>query len=323
MALPRSLRPSRALGPQPITAADIAPLNAVFSDAFTERYRRDGLVGVRVPYLNPLIWRFAIEDAGDGAMLWRDDRGQIIAFNVAHLSGREGWMGPLAVKPEWQGQGLGREIVEAGIQWLTAAGATTIGLETMPRTMDNIGFYSQLGFVPGRLTITVTLEAAPNDAGGVRLATLGGAARADAVRACSALAATVAPGHDYHREIDITHALSLGDTVLIYERDALVGFALCHAAPLVEGRAREELRVLKLAMADDQYAPTMFRALGALARDNGCRRWAVRVQGECERFYRQLVQAGGRVRWTDLRMALASHPEAPRRGGVLLSNWEI
>ena len=35
--------------------------------------------------------------------------------------------------------------------------------------------------------------------------------------------------------------------MLLYQRDRLVGFALAHNAPLVEGRVREELRVLKLA----------------------------------------------------------------------------
>ena len=33
----------------------------------------------------------------------------------------------------------------------------------MPRTMDNIGFYSRLGFLPGRLTITTTIDAAYGD----------------------------------------------------------------------------------------------------------------------------------------------------------------
>ena len=58
-------------GPIRATANDISELNEVFSTAFTDRYRRDGLSGVRVPYLNPIIWRYAIEDAADGAMLWR------------------------------------------------------------------------------------------------------------------------------------------------------------------------------------------------------------------------------------------------------------
>ena len=99
---------------------DHAALNHVFSEAFTERYRRDGLVGVRVPFLNPAIWRYAIEDANGGALIWRDEREDIAAFNIVHCSGREGWMGPLAVRPDAQGAGLGKEVVRSGIDWLTA-----------------------------------------------------------------------------------------------------------------------------------------------------------------------------------------------------------
>src|SRR3954464_8765203 len=138
-------------GPVRATVKDISELNEVFSAAFTDRYRRDGLSGVRVPYLNPAIWRYAIEDAADGALLWRDERGAIAAFNMVHQSGTEGWMGPLAVRSDQQGHGLGKEIVTTGVEWLRGRGATVIGLETMPRTVDNIGFYSRLGFSPARL----------------------------------------------------------------------------------------------------------------------------------------------------------------------------
>src|SRR5438093_761258 len=69
-------------GPRRATVETIAELNEVFSAAFTDRYRRDGLAGVRVPFLNPSIWRYAIEDADEGAMIWRDDRGGIAAFNM-------------------------------------------------------------------------------------------------------------------------------------------------------------------------------------------------------------------------------------------------
>ena len=159
MAIARSWRNVRMVdGPEAVRLDEVGALNQVFSDAFTERYRRDGMVGVRVPFLHQPIWRYAIEDAAGGAMLWRGDRGEIAAFNIAHCSGVEGWMGPLAVKPEYQGAGTGKEIVRAGIDWLRRRGARVIGLETMPRTMDNIGFYSNLGFEPGRLTLTVTLD---------------------------------------------------------------------------------------------------------------------------------------------------------------------
>jgi GNAT superfamily N-acetyltransferase len=310
-------------GPQPANADDIAGLNQVFSDAFSERYRRDGMVGVRVPFLNPAIWRYAIEDANGGALIWRDERDEIVAFNIAHRSGVEGWMGPLAVRPDWQGAGLGKDIVRAGVAWLRAAKAGTIGLETMPRTMDNIGFYSSLGFVPGRLTITLTLDAGMLGNGPSLIGRLPAREKDDAIEECRALTDRLAPGFDFTREIVLTDQLSLGDTVLLHERGRLLGFALCHTAPLVEGRVREEMRVLKLAVERGQDLARLIDVLVDYARRSGTRRVALRVQTEFLAAYRQLIDMGARVRWTDLRMTLADMPERPAQGGVIWSNWEI
>lgn len=310
------------VGPTVATTADIPALNQVFSEAFTERYRRDGMVGVRVPTLNPAIWRFSLDDAADGAMLWRDADGGIVAFNIAHCSGAEGWMGPLAVRPDAQGQGLGKSIVQEGVAWLKRAGARVIGLETMPRTVDNIGFYSSLGFVAGRLTVTFTLDAASGNAVD-RIGRHGAAEREQLLAECAALTRAALPGYDYTRELQLTASLGLGDTVLVREGRSLVGFALCHAAPLVEGRAREELRVLKVVLADAVHTRALVRAITAFARESGTLRAAIRVQSEYEAAYRDVVAAGARARWTDLRMTLHGFGERRAQPGVVLSNWEI
>src|SRR6266480_2322347 len=153
----RAWLPERQVyGPEPAGERDTEGLNRVFADAFTDRYRRDGLVGVRVPHLNPQVWRYALLDAGPGAMLWRDEAGHVVAFNIAHRSGAEGWMGPLAVRPDRQGAGVGKTIVRTALDWLLEQGVATLGLETMPRTVENIGFYARLGFFPGHLTVTLT-----------------------------------------------------------------------------------------------------------------------------------------------------------------------
>ena len=311
-------------GPELIQVADIPALNTVFSDAFSERYRKDGLVGVRVPFLNPLIWRYAIEGAGAGAVLWRTDRGAVAAFNISHRSGTEGWMGPLAVMPELQSRGVGRTIVEFGVEHLRTLGCRVIGLETMPRTMDNIGFYSQLGFVPGPLTITVTLDAATTDSSIVMLGRLTQRERDDALEECAALTATLREGYDFTREMRITDALAIGETVLLRRAGAVRAFAICHSAPLVEGRARDEVRVLKLVSATDTDAMQLVTHLSEYARRCGTRRVAIRVQGDATRLYASLVVRGGRVRWTDLRMTMASYAEPSQPAdGVMLSNWEI
>ncbi len=329
MAVARTWRQPRPPdGPHQIRESDIAKLNSVFSESFTDRYRRDGMAGVRVPHLNPPVWRFAISDAGEGAMLWRDDKGNVVAFNVSHLSGTEAWMGPLAVHPDHQGHGLGKAVVGAGIEFLKAAGATVIGLETMPRTMDNIGFYSSLGLNPGYLTLTVTIDgvfAAPLS-GRVRSVRLGGLTPDEldhSVRECKALTQSLLPGYDFSREICLTEELALGDTLMLHEGTSLVGFALCHSVPLVEGRVREELRVLKLVAKSDQHFEALVALLSDHARRSGTRRVAIRTQGQYAKAYRQLVSRGGRVRWSDLRMTLDGYSEPQPESGIVLSNWEI
>jgi GNAT superfamily N-acetyltransferase len=315
----------RVTGPFAIRLEDLPALNALFSDAFSERYRRDGMAGVRVPPLNPTIWRFAIEGAGAGAMLWRDGLARIAAFNLAHVSGSEGWMGPLAVREELQGRGLGRAIVRAGIDHLKAAGCRAIGLETMPRTMDNIGFYAGLGFTPGGLTVTLTLEAAATtDALPPLLTQMGEADRTAVIGECARLSAAVREGCDYSREIALTIRHGLGDLLMLRDdAGVLEGFALYHDAPLVEGRSREELRVLKLVLREAAALPRLAGLLQSQARRSGTLRAAIRVQGEFRAAFRTLVARGARVRWTDLRMTLSGFDEPPVRDGLAMSNWEI
>jgi GNAT superfamily N-acetyltransferase len=316
---------TRVTGPHSIRPNDLPELNTLFSDAFSERYRRDGMTGVRVPPLNPAIWRYAIEGAGEGAMLWRDAAGRIAAFNLAHVSGSEGWMGPLAVHESLQGRGIGQKIVRAGIERLRNAGCKVIGLETMPRTMDNIGFYAGLGFVPGHLTITLSLDALPGS--DVRPPLVGehaAAERASVTGECAALAARVKPGLDFSREIALTLHHGLGDCIVLRDAaGALEGFALFHDVPLVEGRGRDEVRLLKLVLREEGVMPRMTDALTAQARRSGALRVAVRSQGDTPAVFRVLVARGARVRWTDLRMTLSGFEEGAPGRGLVLSNWEI
>jgi hypothetical protein len=122
----------------------------------------------------------------------------------------------------------------------------------------------------------------------------------------------------------LTDHLALGDTVLLRDdSDALVGFALCHTAPLVEGRSRDELRVLKLVLRSLGDLDAMVRLLADYARRSGTRRVALRVQGEYVEAYQRLIQLGARVRWTDLRMSLAGASEPRAVTGIVWSNWEV
>lgn len=316
-------RPDRSVrGPDRPSYRDIDPLNRVFAEAFTDRYSRDGLVGVRVPQLNPLVWRYAIDDAGDGAMVWRDAEGHMVAFNMVHRSGTEGWMGPLAVRPDRQGEGLGSLMVRTGLEWLKSQGATTIGLETMPRTVDNIGFYSRIGLVPGYLTVTLVLDV-PRRAGGAAELLSGAGPVERGIAECRRLTGALLSGVDFTREIALTRELNIGDTTIVRDGGELVAFALWHSTPLAAGRPKDELRVLKLVARDAAAYERLLDALPAAAARERVTRIALRCQTEFPAAYLRLVARGYRVHWTDLRMTLEGYPRRGPAQGVVMSNWEI
>ena len=315
---------TRVSGPERASERDIEGLNRVFAEAFTDRYRRDGLIGVRVPQLNPLVWRYALLDAGEGAMVWRDEHGDVAAFNVAHQAGSEGWMGPLAVRPDRQGTGVGKTVVRTAADWLIDRGITTLGLETMPRTPENIGFYARLGFTPGFLTVTLTNEIATRGhPAPVLLSKRAPAEKETTMTAARELLDELVPGIDFSREILLTSELGLGDTSLVEGADGLDAIAVWHSAPLADSRTRDEVRVLKLAARSDVAFDATIAAVEAAAAKAGIRRIAIRCQSRYAEAFRRLVARGYRVRWTDLRMTYEGFPERHASTGVLFSNWEI
>ena len=84
----------------------------------------------------------------------------------------------------------------------------------------------------------------------------------------------------------------------MYDGDTLEGFALCHSAPLVEGRTREELRVLKAVVRDESAFDRMLGLLADLARRAETARVAIRLQGDYSSLFRH-ARRGWRTRALD------------------------
>jgi hypothetical protein len=99
--------------------------------------------------------------------------------------------------------------------------------------------------------------------------------------------------------------------------------ALWHSAPLADTRARDEVRVLKLAARSDRAFEAAIAGVEASAAKAGIRRVAVRCQTKFGDAFSRLIARGYRVRWTDLRMSYEGYPERHPTSGVLFSNWEI
>ena len=103
----------------------------------------------------------------------------------------------------------------------------------------------------------------------------------------------------------------------------LLAFALWHSTPLAAGRAKDEVRVLKLVARSLPAFERLLDALHGTAAAERVARIAIRCQTEYAEAYLRLVEAGYRVHWTDLRMILREFPQHPSPKGVVLSNWEM
>ena len=76
--------------------------------------------------------------------------GRISAVAMAGFEGHRGWINYLAVDPERQGAGIGRELVEHVEALLLARGCPKVSVQVREGNDDALAFYRALGFDPDR-----------------------------------------------------------------------------------------------------------------------------------------------------------------------------
>jgi GNAT superfamily N-acetyltransferase len=233
---------------------DLTEVNSVFTKAFSRARIDEGLKQHRVSPCRIAFLKMYLDRSGEGALVAYDHE-QVVGFNFNHLFGSTGWMGPLAVMPKYQGAGVGKAVVNAGVDYLRTRGATVIGLETMPRNFRNLGFYSRLGFDPGPLCLDMVAQAHggsasfDSHAAEIRCFRDGTPAQKERLlRGCGEISAALSPGLDYSKEVLLNSKHRFGDTVFLIEGGEVAGFAVCHLEPYGQYEDRRELKVNVLAM---------------------------------------------------------------------------
>jgi ribosomal protein S18 acetylase RimI-like enzyme len=140
-------------------------------------------------------------------------------------------LGPVTVLPEFWGRGAARQLMDGLIALIAARPATTLtALFTHPQSTKHIRLYESYGFMPqGLIGVFSKPLAAPSASAPCTLySQLPGSQQETALAECRAIAAASYPGLDLTREIRAVAAQRLGDTLLLIEDGAVVGFAICH-----------------------------------------------------------------------------------------------
>ncbi len=172
--------------------------------------------------------------------------GRLIGFCLSHRWGSLGWIGPVVVEPDWQGQGIGRALTEPAVQTLEADGCTTIALETWPHHLPNLRFYMQLGFIPLASVFILETAAQPSRSPGLGVHHQRLADSQGAMLGLRELSQAVSPGLDYSRPAEITLGCGLGEAILWGEVDRPWAAALVHTASQLEAAPPDWLEVFLL-----------------------------------------------------------------------------
>ncbi|WP_026883997.1 GNAT family N-acetyltransferase [Clostridium akagii] len=96
-----------------------------------------------------------IEASNNSSLVYEIDN-TVVGYNFIHLCGSFAWFGPFGVHPKYQGKGIGKALINHTIKILKENyKVSTIGLNTMPESQYNVGFYMGLGFTPLRLSLNL------------------------------------------------------------------------------------------------------------------------------------------------------------------------
>jgi hypothetical protein len=144
------------------------------------------------------------------------------------------------------------------------------------------------------------------------------------LRACRAVTESVYPGLDVAREIRAVQAQTLGDTVLLWEDQELVGFAVCHCGPGTEaGHGKCYIKfgaVLPGPTAEARFA-RLLDACEALATARDLTRVEAGVNLGREEAYRVLRAHGFLTDFQGVTMHQPNEPGYHHPGVYVIDDW--
>ncbi|CAH0534254.1 hypothetical protein VST7929_02169 [Vibrio stylophorae] len=149
---------------------DIGAISALTYAAFENHPHH---VPGALPTEHLIVEQLRNQDALTLSLIAEDETGILahVAFSPVRIQGQlNGWygLGPVSVQPARQGQGIGRQLIEAGIKAMKALGAKGIVLLGEPAYYQRFGFQAQdslvLPGVPAEYFLSLVLSSSSSTA---------------------------------------------------------------------------------------------------------------------------------------------------------------
>jgi ribosomal protein S18 acetylase RimI-like enzyme len=132
---------------------DLAPAMEVVYQSINDLVQRHGFEGLAAS-VTPEFLAFSLEDDPDG--LWvAEDAGHVVGLGFSWVCGRFWFLADLFVLPEYQGQGVGGELMQLTFDHAQKHDADNRALITFAYNRASIGLYAKHGLFPREPLYTV------------------------------------------------------------------------------------------------------------------------------------------------------------------------
>jgi hypothetical protein len=239
--------------------------------------------------------------------------GELVGSNFATKWGSFGFFGPLTVRPDLWDRGIAKLLLEPTMELFDKWGVSRVGLFTFAQSPKHIGLYQKFGFWPRFLTFLMSKTVLGRDTSErwSKFSDVPDVEMGRCLKMCRSLTNSVYEGLDLEREIMAVRKQGLGDTVLLWEGETVVGLAVCHCGAGTEA-GRDTCYVKFGAVQSGTSAENFFdRLLSAceeLATMKGMTDVLAGVNSACHNAYRRMIARGFRA---DVQGVLMLRPNEP------------
>jgi len=162
--------------------------------------------------------------------------GELVGSSFVTRWGSFGFFGPVTVRPDLWDRGIAKLLLEPTMELLNKWGVRHAGLFTFAHSPKHLGLYQKFDFWPRFLTPIMLKPVKLNDdsSGWSKFSDVPDVEKERCLITCRSLTSSIYEGLDLEREITAVRNQRLGDTVLLWEGETLVGFAVCHCGPGTE-----------------------------------------------------------------------------------------
>ena len=255
-----------------------------------------------------------------------DLEGALAGTNIATRWGSFAYFGPLTISPAFWNHGVAQRLLAATVDLFDRWQVRDAGLYTFAHSVAHSHLYQKFGFWPRFLTAIAakTLDPAQRPPSPLLFSGLNPDRRNEVLSAARHLTDTIYPGLDVTSEIEAVAAQNLGDTVLVWEGDALDAFAVCHCGEGTEagpGNCYIKFAAVRPAPHAQRTFGHMLAACESLAAARSLQRVETGVNIARAEAYKSLLDAGYRSFTQGVAMLRPDRPAFNRPGVFVLDDW--